>query len=331
MNVLPKSGIIKYNVKIACKVSGSIEKSDMTGAIYGQTEGLLGPEMDLNELQRISKMGRMKISIESTANTTSGEIVIPMNTDIDTCALIAASIESIKMVGPYDCTFKLVDIDDARALKKVDIVKRAKEIKRMWGIKASNENESMLDDAYANVVQKISTYGSSKLTQNTELNNPDLLILVGEVKNVINMLLDNIMTQGSSPKKSKVTKKVKVSQKVSDSKGKQAQRDKKGKTAQVVKKVKVSQKVSDSKGKQAQRDKKGKTAQVVKKVKVSQKVSDSKGKQAQRDKKGKTAQVVKKVKVSQKVPDSKGKQAQRDKKGKTAQVVKKVKVSKSKK
>jgi DNA primase len=132
---LHKSGIVKYHVKLSFDVDGLVERADIIGAIFGQTEGLLGPEMNLNELQRVSKIGRIEVNTHSTNNTTTGDSLIPMSTDIDTCALISAAIESIDKVGPFDCKFTLVAIDDVRAAKKEDIVKRAKEIKQKWATK----------------------------------------------------------------------------------------------------------------------------------------------------------------------------------------------------
>ena len=123
---MPQSGIVKYHVKLSYEVDGLVERADIIGAIFGQTEGLLGPEMNLNELQRVSKIGRIEVNTTNTSNTTKGDALIPMSTDIDTCALIAAAIESIDKVGPFDCHFQLDAIDDVRAAKKDDIVKRAK-------------------------------------------------------------------------------------------------------------------------------------------------------------------------------------------------------------
>ena len=129
---MPYTGIVKYHVKLSYDVDGLVEKADIIGAIFGQTEGLLGPEMNLNELQRVSKIGRIEVTSTSNENTTKGNALLPMSTDIDTCALIAAAIESIDKVGPFDAHFKLEAIDDVRASKKEDIVKRAKEIKQKW-------------------------------------------------------------------------------------------------------------------------------------------------------------------------------------------------------
>ena len=115
---MPYTGIVKYHVKLSYDVDGLVEKADIIGAIFGQTEGLLGPEMNLNELQRVSKIGRIEVTSTSNENTTKGNALLPMSTDIDTCALIAAAIENIDKVGPFDSHFKLEAIDDVRASKK---------------------------------------------------------------------------------------------------------------------------------------------------------------------------------------------------------------------
>jgi DNA primase len=185
---MPQSGIVKYHVKLSYEVDGLVERADIIGAIFGQTEGLLGPEMNLNELQRVSKVGRIEVNAKSTSNTTIGDALIPMSTDIDTCALIAAGIESIDKVGPFDCTFKLEAIDDVRAAKKDDIVKRAKEIKQKWATKTVSEGESMLNDVHRGDTGKLSTYGPSKLTCSSGLTDSKWVILVEGRADVINLL-----------------------------------------------------------------------------------------------------------------------------------------------
>ena len=183
-----KSGIVKYHVKLSYEVDGLVERADIIGAIFGQTEGLLGPEMNLNELQRVSKVGRIEVNAKSTSNTTNGDALIPMSTDIDTCALIAAGIESIDKVGPFDCAFKLETIDDVRAAKKDDIVKRAKEIKQKWATKTVSEGETMLNDVHQGDTGKLSKYGPSKLTCSSGAFDSTWLILVEGRADVINLL-----------------------------------------------------------------------------------------------------------------------------------------------
>ncbi len=144
--------------------------------------------MNLNELQRVSKVGRIEVNTKSSANTTRGDCLIPMSTDIDTCALIAAAIESIDKVGPFDCHFTLEAIDDVRAAKKDDIVKRAKEIKQKWATRTVSEGESMLKDVHEGSSGKITTYGPSKLTCGSGVFESSWIILVEGRADVINLL-----------------------------------------------------------------------------------------------------------------------------------------------
>ncbi len=185
---MPQSGIVKYNVKLSYEVDGLVERADIIGAIFGQTEGLLSPEMNLNELQRISKVGRIEVRSKSTTNTTTGHAIIPMSTDIDTCSLISAAVEGIDKVGPFDCKFSLVAIDDVRAAKRDDIVKRAKEIKRRWKTKAISEGDTMLKDVHEGGAGRIRSYGPSKLPCGSGVESARWVILVEGRADIINLL-----------------------------------------------------------------------------------------------------------------------------------------------
>ena len=185
---MPQSGIVKYHVKLSFEVDGLVERADIIGAIFGQTEGLLGPEMNLNELQRVSKVGRIEVNTNSTTNTTAGDALLPMSTDIDTCALIAAAIESIDKVGPFDSQFQLDGIDDVRAAKKDDIVKRAKEIKQRWATKTVSEGDIMLKDVHEGSSGKVASYGPSKLPCSSGVFDATWIILVEGRADIINLL-----------------------------------------------------------------------------------------------------------------------------------------------
>ena len=185
---MPYTGIVKYHVKLSFEVDGLVERADIVGAIYGQTEGLLGPEMNLNELQRVSKVGRIEVNVSSNENTTTGDALIPMSTDIDTCALISAAIESIDKVGPFESSFKLNEISDVRASKKEDIVKRAKEIKQKWSTKSVSEGDTMLKDVHEGLSGKITTYGVNKLPCSTGIYDSPWIILVEGRADILNLL-----------------------------------------------------------------------------------------------------------------------------------------------
>jgi DNA primase len=187
---LPQTGIVKYHVKLSFEVDGLVERADIIGAIFGQTEGLLGPEMNLNELQRMSKVGRIEVTTNTTTNTTKGDALIPMSTDIDTASLIAAAIESIDKVGPFDCKFQLNAIEDVRATKKDDIIKRAKEIKQQWATKSISESDTMLKDIHegTSTASKLTTYGKAKLPCGVGVFESPWIILVEGRADVINLL-----------------------------------------------------------------------------------------------------------------------------------------------
>ena len=186
---LPNTGIVKYHVKLKFEVDGLVEKADIIGAIFGQTEGLLGPEMNLNELQKVSKVGRIEVNVDTRANIAKGDAVIPMSTDISTAALIAAAIESIDKVGPFQAKFLLVGIDDIRAIKKKIIVDRAKRIVQEWATKTISEGEEMLKDVYdASKPGKLTAFGKAQLACGTGVFDSDWIILVEGRADVINLL-----------------------------------------------------------------------------------------------------------------------------------------------
>ena len=186
---MPNTGIVKYHVKLKFEVDGIVEKADIIGAIFGQTEGLLGPEMNLNELQKLSKVGRIEVNVDTKSNTTKGDALLPMSTDISTAALISAAIESIDKVGPFQGKFLLVGIDDIRAIKKKVIVDRAKKIIQEWATKTISEGEEMLRDVYdASKPGKLTTFGKAQLACGTGVFDSPYIILVEGRADVINLL-----------------------------------------------------------------------------------------------------------------------------------------------
>lgn len=186
---MPTTGIVKYHVKLKFDVDGLVEKADIIGAIFGQTEGLLGPEMNLNELQKVSKVGRIEVNVETRGNMTKGDALIPMSTDISTAALIAAAIESIDKVGPFPAKFGLVGIDDIRAIKKKVIVDRAKKIVQDWATRTISEGDEMLKDVYdASKPGKLTSFGKAQLACGTGVFDSPWIMLVEGRADVVNLL-----------------------------------------------------------------------------------------------------------------------------------------------
>lgn len=176
---MPDSGIVKYLVRLRFEVDGVVERADVIGAIFGQTEGLFGPEMNLNELQKSWKVGRIEINLESKNDKTRGEVIIPMSTDIGTAALIAAAVESVDKVGPCTARFSLEGIEDVRATKRKQIVDRAKLIVREWSSKTSSEGESMVKDVTESTKRaRVVNYGPENLPAGPGVYTSDTVYLV---------------------------------------------------------------------------------------------------------------------------------------------------------
>lgn len=119
---------IKYLIEAELKALGVVEKPDVVGAIFGQTEGLLGEELDLRTLQKQGKIGRINVTVKSDNGKSKGTIKIPTSLDAADTSLIAASLETIERIGPTDADISVNGIKDQRVSKRDYIVKRAKQL-----------------------------------------------------------------------------------------------------------------------------------------------------------------------------------------------------------
>jgi DNA primase len=189
--------IVKYLVKLKFEVEGVVERADVIGAIFGQTEGLFGPELNLNELQKSYKVGRIEINLGSKNDKTYGEVTIPMSTDISTAALIAAAIEQVDKVGPCEAKFRLAGIEDVRAIKRKIILQRAKEIVKEWAAKVASESDELLKDLTESVKKtRLVSYGKEGLPAGPGIFNSDTVYIVEGRADVINLLragIDNVI------------------------------------------------------------------------------------------------------------------------------------------
>jgi DNA primase len=141
---------IKYVIKASIKANGVVEKPDIIGAVFGQTEGLLGSELDLRELQRTGRIGRIDVKIKSSKGKSDGEIIIPSSLDASETSLIAATLETIERVGPCTARIKLIGVEDTRSDKRKFVVDKAKEILKNLsdrGVPDSSEISEQIKEA----------------------------------------------------------------------------------------------------------------------------------------------------------------------------------------
>jgi DNA primase len=179
----------KYLIKATITVDGIVEKHDIIGAIFGQTEGLFGEEFDLQTLQDKGRVGRIQISIKTHGGKTQGEILIPCNLDRAETALLAAMIESVERVGPYDAEIKVVDIIDLRVEKIKKIINRAVELLKSWRKEKTPDVKEIIKriEDLLKVPEPVN-YGPEGLPAGPGIDESDTIILVEGRADVINLL-----------------------------------------------------------------------------------------------------------------------------------------------
>jgi len=183
---------IKYSIIADFVAEGPFQKPDVIGALFGQTEGLLGSDMELRELQKEGKIGRIEVDLTTENGKTTGEITIPTALDKTETTIIAAALETIDKIGPTDAKISIKDISDVRGGKRDYILERAKAL--LAGIKNtgmdSTEMETELRESSR--VSKAVTYGPEGLAAGPDIDSVSELIVVEGRADVVNMLKHGI-------------------------------------------------------------------------------------------------------------------------------------------
>lgn len=181
----------KYNVIARFNSKGVIEKPDVIGAVFGQTEGLLGTDMDLRELQRTGRIGRIEVNIINKNGNSEGTICIPSSLDASETALIAATLETIERVGPCDARIKIDKVEDIRAVKRKYVVDRAKEILRNVFEEGMPETQEIAEEI-KEAVRSSEVTAYRGLPAGPALNSYDSIIICEGRADVIKLLKNGI-------------------------------------------------------------------------------------------------------------------------------------------
>ena len=179
----------KYVVLARFDVEGVVEKPDVIGAIFGQTEGLFGPDLDLRELQKSGRIGRIEIQLESRQDKTTGTIMIPSSLDKVSTAIIAAAVESVDRIGPCAAKLTLEKVEDVREEKRKVILDKAKEILRKWVIEVSPSTDEMVKEVSGAIRSaEIVEFGPDRLPAGPEVQHSGSAIVVEGRADVLNLL-----------------------------------------------------------------------------------------------------------------------------------------------
>jgi DNA primase len=192
----------KYLIKATIKADGVIEKSDVVGAIFGQTEGLLGTELDLRELQRSARVGRIEVDLESKNGKSTGTITLPTSLDKVETVILAAAFESIDRVGPCKATITSDQVEDVRVVRRKQVIERAKELLNKVIEEGKIEGESIADNVRQSVqIEEITNYGPDHCPSGPNIDKSDAIIIVEGRRDVLNLLkygIKNVIAVGGT-------------------------------------------------------------------------------------------------------------------------------------
>ena len=195
----------KYKIEVKFTIKGVVEKSDVVGAIFGQTEGLL-LDLDLRDLQKSGRIGRIEVENESKEGISEGIIKIPSSLTRKETALLAATVETVSRVGPCEAEITLIEIRDVRETKRQKIIERAAELLKEWDQKSLDQSE--IEEKIDTDIRlgEIISWGPEKLPAGPDVeSNPELIIVEGraDVLNLLRVGVKNtIAVQGTHVPKS---------------------------------------------------------------------------------------------------------------------------------
>jgi DNA primase len=191
MNIDPTA--MKYVIHARLQTDGIVEKPDVVGAIFGQTEGLLGDELDLRDLQKSGRMGRIEVEVESQRGKSTGRVTMPSSLDQVETAILAAALETIDRVGPCKAKIDVEDIEDVRVQKKNKIVERAKFLLQRLMEKSKVGGADLTSSVRQSLqVEEVMPYGKDRCDAGPNVADSDAIVVVEGRSDVLNLLRHGI-------------------------------------------------------------------------------------------------------------------------------------------
>lgn len=193
---------VKYIIYADTEVDGMVDKPDVVGAIFGQTEGLLGEELDLRDLQKNGRIGRIEVDMSPRGGRTLGQIKIPSSLDMVETCIIAAAVETVERVGPCEARIKVNKVEDTRSIKREKLVERSKAILRNLIHMELPESQEISDMVREEVkAAEIKEWGPDRLASGPNIERNEAIIVVEGRADVVNLLkkdLPNVIAVGGA-------------------------------------------------------------------------------------------------------------------------------------
>ena len=179
----------KYIVNASIEIEGVVDRPDVIGAIFGQTEGLLGEDLELRELQRSGRIGRIEVNIEVKGGKSIGQIIVPSSLDKAETAIVGAALEVIQRIGPCNAKVKVHNIEDVRISKRSFVIERAKQLlKQMMDQIMPDSQEIAEEVAHSVRIMEATEYGKDRLPAGPGIEESEEVIVVEGRADVINLL-----------------------------------------------------------------------------------------------------------------------------------------------
>ena len=184
---------VKYLVYANLEIDGLVEKPDVVGAIFGQTEGLLGDELDLRDLQKNGRIGRIEVDLNPRGGRSVGKIKLPSSLDMVETCILAAALETVDRVGPCEAKIGIEKVEDTRNAKRKILVDRAKILLKSMLTHEIPESKEISEMVRQEVkVAEISEYGPEKLPCGPGIEKMDAIVIVEGRADVINLLKNDV-------------------------------------------------------------------------------------------------------------------------------------------
>jgi len=183
----------KYIVHTHISIEGVVDRPDVIGAVFGQTEGLLGADLELRELQRSGRLGRIEVDTDTKSGKTEGKIIIPSSLDKAETAIIGAALETIQRIGPCNSKVRVEKIEDVRVSKRNFVIERAKELLKNFTEGVLPDSREITEEVAHSVrMMEIREFGRDRLPAGPSIDDSDDVIVVEGRADVLNLLKHGI-------------------------------------------------------------------------------------------------------------------------------------------
>ena len=193
----------KYVIHATIKADGTVARKDVVGAIFGQTEGLLGEDLQLRKLQRTGRIGHVDVNLNNNKGRVKGEIIMTSSIDQVSTAVIGAALETIDRIGPCKAIIRVQRIENVNSAKRDTVIDRAKSLLMGMIESGADESKNILEEVRSVLTVDTETEISG-MTAGPNVKGSEAIIIVegrNDVRNLLKFGIKNsIATMGSGIK-----------------------------------------------------------------------------------------------------------------------------------